>query len=102
MSKKTKQIENIISSKKEIIEADYTSDDGSSSGSSQSEEVIIVPKKIKLEKSTRKQKEPKERKPYVITEARKKQFEQAKAKRDENIRINKELREKEQEHIKQL
>ena len=44
----------------------------------------------------------KERKPYVMTEARKIAFEKARMKREENLKLKKELKEKEQEHIKLL
>ena len=84
-------------SKKEVIEEpeDYT-DSESVSSESDSVDVISIPKrKSKLEK-------PKEKKPYVMTDARKAAFERAKAKRDENIKINKELKEKEAQHIKML
>ena len=44
----------------------------------------------------------KEKKPYVMTEARQKAFEKARETRAKNILLNKELKEKEQEHIKTL
>ena len=44
----------------------------------------------------------KEKKPYVMTEARKIAFEKARMKREENLKLKKELKEKEQEHIKLL
>jgi hypothetical protein len=92
MPKKAENNDYKKSTKKEVIE-EYESETDSescSSGGSGSEEVIVVPKrKNKLEK-------PKEKKPYVMTDARKAAFERAKAKREENIKINKELKQKEQ------
>jgi hypothetical protein len=106
MSKKNE----IKKSKKiEIIEENSFSDSGSGSdsGSSSGEEVLIMPKKIKLEKSKKKPIEniietKKERKPYVMTEARKQAFDKAKQIRDENIKLNKTLKEKEEQIIKEL
>ena len=47
-------------------------------------------------------KEKKPRKPFVMTEARKQAFEKARQKRDENLRLKKELRDRENEHIQLL
>ena len=70
--------------------------------SSESEEEDIEPRKIILEKQKmkgKKEKEVKEKKPFVMTDARKQAFEKAKATRDENIKINKEIKEKEKEEL---
>ena len=45
---------------------------------------------------------PKRKVNYVMTDARKAAFEKSKSKREENIRINKELKEKEKQRIQQL
>ena len=77
-------------SKKIILEKIEDNEESSSSDESieNVKQVITKPKK--------------EKKPYVMTEARKLAFEKARETRAKNILLNKELKEKEQEHIKTL
>ena len=109
---------------------DFENNEDSSSDSDFVEnDTIVKPNKISLEKSKSKSVEKsksksiqpiqsdediritrndepklksKSKKPYVMTEARKSAFEKAKAVREENIKINKELKEKEKQSIQQL
>lgn len=93
MPKKAENNDKKISSKKQVIE-DYESETESSDFDSV--DAISIPKrKNKLKK-------PIEKKPYVMTDARKLAFARAQEKRQENIKINKELKDKEQQHIKML
>ena len=82
----------------EEIEEDITSSEGSSS-SDGSDGPASAPA---LKSKAIKEKVIKEKKPFVMTEARKKAFEAARAKRAENLKLKQDLKQKEVEHVTAL
>jgi len=92
--KNIKHIEDIKPEEESEYESEISQQYEESEDSLSSSSSIVMKKKPAKEKVI---KPPKEKKPYVLTPARKAQFEKARVKRAENIEIKKQIKSKENE-----
>ena len=92
--KNIKHIEDIKPEEESETESEISQQYEESEDSLSSSSSIVMKKKPTKEKVI---KPPKEKKPYVLTPARKAQFEKARVKRAENIEIKKQIKSKENE-----